>query len=109
MKEKKEIGDISIDFSEPISRAYQTNPNSIEIDISETHYSNLAYVMVSGRDVCIDFLMTPGVCKNNVPVLKGIRLYMAHSSAMRLAEVIKNSIEKQENEEKIEPINGDKK
>ena len=65
---------------------YIFEPKDLQIDISETYYSNLAYIQVAPRDVVIDFLGLPGTEKDDQMVISGARVFMSHVAAQRLVE-----------------------
>lgn len=65
---------------------YKFEPEDLAIDISETYYSNLAYIQVAPRDVIIDFLELPGEKKDVKMVVSGARVFMSHVAAQRLVE-----------------------
>lgn len=78
-EEKKPL---SINFED----IYRFERSDVVLEISEEHYSNIAYMQVGGRDVCIDFFAMPGVKKDGRMVLRGTRIYMPHVAAQRLVE-----------------------
>jgi hypothetical protein len=80
---------VSIDISE----LYKFEPSDLVIEIVEEHYSNLAYIQVTPRDVYIDFLPMPGVKKDGKMVVKGTRIFMSHPAAQKLAEVLGRVLE----------------
>ena len=80
---------IRIDLKE----IYRVDPKNILPDISAIHYSNLAYVQVSQRDVCIDFLEMPGIKRDGKFFVTGTRIYMSHTAAKKLADVLGESLE----------------
>jgi len=67
---------------------YRFEASDLVLDISEEHYSNLAYMQVTPRDVYVDFFATPGIKKDGKMVLKGTRIYMSHVAAQRLVEAL---------------------
>lgn len=89
---------ISVDISE----LYKFTPKDLVIEIVEEHYSNLAYIQVTPRDVYIDFLPMPGVKRDGKMIIKGTRVYMPHSAAQKLAEVLGQVLEISHKENKIE-------
>jgi len=40
---------------------YKFEPEDLTVDIPITHYSNVAYMQVTSREVIIDFLQLPGI------------------------------------------------
>jgi hypothetical protein len=68
--------------------AYRYDPAELSTEIAVSRYSNLAYIQVSPRDVCIDFLEMPGVRRGGRMVVGGARIYMSHEAARRLAETL---------------------
>lgn len=77
-----------------LGEAYRYDPKDIATDISVSRYSNLAYIQVSPRDVCIDFLEMPGIRRNGKMVVGGVRIHMSHEAARRLAEVLGGALDK---------------
>ena len=65
---------------------YKFEPGDLAVDISASHYSNLAYIQVAPRDVIIDFLGLPGVKRDGKMVVSGVRVFMSHVAAQRLVE-----------------------
>jgi len=88
MPAKREAGAIDL------TAAYRDNAGELVTDILVSRYSNLAYIQVSPRDVCIDFLEMPGIRKNEKTVVGGARIHMSHEAARRLAEVLGGVLEK---------------
>jgi hypothetical protein len=74
--------------------AYSPESGDIKIKVESTDYSNMAYILVSYRDVMIDFLKVPGIKeedgKNTIPAT---RIYMSHVAAKRLADSINRTLE----------------
>ena len=77
-----------------LKAAYKYDPAEISTEITVSRYSNLAYIQVSPRDVCIDFLEMPGIRKGGKMVVGGARIYMSHDSARKLAETLGGVMEK---------------
>jgi hypothetical protein len=77
-----------------LKAAYKYDPAEISTEITVSRYSNLAYIQVSPRDVCIDFLEMPGIRKGGKMVVGGARIYMSHDSARRLADTLGDVLEK---------------
>src|SRR5690554_1219812 len=82
-KEKKD-GAIAVD----LRKLYRFEPGELQLDIAHSSYSNLAYVQVAHRDVCIDFLEMPGVRRDGRARINGTRVYMSHAAAQKLAEAL---------------------
>lgn len=76
-----------------LGRYYKYDQKDLTIEITEQHYSNFAMMQVTDKDAFIDFLLIPGVKKDDKMVLKGIRIYMSHSSAQKTAEALNNILE----------------
>ena len=99
--EKKDIllkeGDVSGEQNETITidlkQIYSFDPKDIFLDISDIHYSNLAYIQVTHRDVYIDFLEMPGIKREGKVSLTGTRIYMSHAAAQKLAESLGEILE----------------
>ena len=110
MKEYKQNQDdiedgktITIDFG----ALYKFKPEDMSIDISNTFYSNHAYIQVMNRDVFIDFLQIPGVKKDDVVRVNGTRIYLTHSHAKKLANSILGVIDNAHKEGKLESFEED--
>ncbi|HOJ97211.1 MAG TPA: DUF3467 domain-containing protein [Methanospirillum sp.] len=73
---------------------YAYKPEDLNLDITHSSYSNMAYVQVSHRDVSIDFLEMPGLRKDGKNVVKGARIYMSHAAAQKLAESLSKLLDK---------------
>ena len=65
---------------------YKFKPEELALEISETYYSNVAYMQVAPRDVIIDFLEFPGMKKDGKMVVHGVRVFLSHVAAQSLAE-----------------------
>lgn len=76
--------EVSIDIGD----LYRFEASDLVLDISEEHYSNLAYMQVAPREVYVDFFALPGVKKDGKMLLRGTRIYMSHVAAQRLAETL---------------------
>lgn len=74
--------------------AYRYDPAELSTEIAVSRYSNLAYIQVSPRDVCIDFLEMPGVRRGGRMVVGGARIYMSHEAARKLAETLADVMER---------------
>lgn len=72
---------------------YKFEPEDLAIDISATHYSNVAYIQVAPRDVIIDFLELPGVKKDGKMVVSGARVFMSFVAAQKLVESLGTLLE----------------
>ena len=93
MPVKKEAGGVRTGDID-LTGAYRHDAGELVTDISVSRYSNLAYIQVSPRDVCIDFLEMPGIRKNGKTVVGGARIHMSHEAARKLAEVLGDALEK---------------
>lgn len=89
----KKIKQLDIEVPALLDALYSLDAKDVELDLEETRYSNLAYVQVSGGEVSIDFLEMPGIKRDGKHLVRGIRVYLAHSSAQRLAEVLPSVLE----------------
>ncbi len=87
-----------------LKKLYAFDPKEIVPDITVARYSNLAYVQVSPRDVCVDFLEMPGVKKDGRMMANGTRIYMSHVAAKRLAEVLQEILKKAEKDGGLEKL-----
>ena len=72
---------------------YKFEPEDLALDISTTHYSNVAYIQVAPRDVIIDFLELPGLKKDGKMVVNGARVFMSFVAAQKLAESLGKLLE----------------
>lgn len=86
---EREINSKTIDIRD----LYKFEPEDLAIDLSETYYSNLAYIQVAPRDVVIDFLGLPGAKKDGQMVVGGVRVLMSHVAAQRLVESLGSLLE----------------
>ena len=86
--------DISISMPELIKDLYNRDATKPQLDIGSVKYSNLAYIEASDRDVHIDFLEMPGIKRDGRVYVSGTRVYMSHSAARRLAEVLPDVLKK---------------
>ncbi len=89
---------------EAILENYKYDLSKLKVKIDGEHYSNMAYMLVSGRDVYVDFLKMPGVIIDGVPVASGVRVYMPIAAAQRLADALITTIKQAEKAGGIEPI-----
>ncbi len=85
-----------------LRKLYRFEPEELQLDITHSSYSNLAYVQVTHRDVCIDFLGMPGVRREGRALVNGTRVYMSHAAAQKLAEALSGILEKVHTEEGME-------
>lgn len=85
-------------FGNPVSfdleSAYAIDGTKVVTDVDQIHYSNLAMVNVTHRDVFIDFLQLPGVKRDDMTHLPGVRVFMSYASAQRLADAISDILVK---------------
>lgn len=59
-----------------------------------TRYSNAVNIQASNNDVAFDFMTIPGVQKDGKLVLEGVRVYMTHDQAQLLADLIKTTLQR---------------
>lgn len=85
-----------------LRKLYRFEPEELQLDITHSSYSNLAYVQVAHRDVCIDFLEMPGVRRDGKALINGTRIYMSHAAAQKLAEALNGILERVHTEEGME-------
>jgi hypothetical protein len=85
-----------------LRRLYRFEPEELQLAITHSSYSNLAYVQVTHRDVCIDFLEMPGVRREGRALVNGTRVYMSHAAAQKLAEALSGILERVHTEEGME-------
>lgn len=83
-----------------LSKIYAFKPENLTIDITNTYYSNVSYLQVAPRDVVIDFLALPGIKKDEKMIVSGVRVYMTHVEALKMAEALGALLAK--NEKRIE-------
>lgn len=84
-KSQEDVDDgtsITIDFGS----LYKFKPEDMIIDINSTFYTNHAFIQVMHRDAFIDFLQIPGVKKDGLMHVKGVRMYLTHAHAKKLAK-----------------------
>ena len=97
-QEEKKDGAAAVD----LRKLYQFEPEELQLDITHSSYSNLAYVQVTHRDVCIDFLEMPGARRDGKALINGTRIYMSHAAAQKLAEALSGILERVHMEEGME-------
>jgi len=112
MAENEENEQVTVDIRD----LYKFDPSKLALEISEEIYSNLAYLQATDRDMYIDFLAMPGIKKEGGNmVVNGVRIFMSHMAAQRLAEALVMVLEKRyqkggmesytpEKTEEIEPM-----
>ncbi len=92
---------------------YSIDPKEIVIHNTNTSYSNMSYIQINRRDVLIDFLQMPGVKREGKQVVDSVRVFMSHSAAQKLSEVLGQLLEKVHSQGEMEFYkpdgNGDKK
>ncbi|MGC9445383.1 MAG: DUF3467 domain-containing protein [Candidatus Methanospirareceae archaeon] len=76
-----------------LEELYRFESKDVFLDLASTHYSNLANIQVSSRDVYIDFLEMPSIKKEGKSFVTGTRIYMSHVAAQRLAEALSDVLE----------------
>jgi hypothetical protein len=81
---QKETGSTVVDLSD----LYKFNTQDLSINISDEIYSNLSYMQVTHRDVYIDFLAMPGTKREGLQIVNGVRVFMSHVAAQKLAETL---------------------
>lgn len=94
---------ITIDFGS----LYKVKPEEMVIDINNTYYTNYAYTQVMHRDVFIDFLQIPGVKKDKLMQINGIRVYLSHAHAKKLAKSLLGVLENVHKDGKMERFEDD--
>jgi len=92
MPEEESIESKSIEID--VGTLYTFEKEDLEININEENYSNLAYVQITQRDAKIDFLRMPGLKKDGKMVVNGIRVFMTHSAAQKMALAILATLKK---------------
>ena len=88
---------------------YKYDAKDMQVDITAVKYTNLAYVQISPRDVEIDFLEMPGVKKDGKMMINGTRIYMSHTAAQKLSEVLGNILQQVHSRGGIEQFSNKKK
>jgi hypothetical protein len=99
-KEKGEIktGGLLID----VGKMYKFDPENLSVDIVSRNYSNHVFIQGTDNDMYIDFLEFPGVMKEGQKgVVPGIRVYMSHIAAQRMALAVLGLLNKMHDEGKI--------
>lgn len=89
--DEKTASEVEIAFD--LKEIYSVDPKKAVPDISSVHYSNLAYINVSRRDVCIDFLELPGIKQEGKLLIHGTRIYMTHIAAQKLAKALDRTLD----------------
>lgn len=86
--ETDQINDEKDDTSTVIDlrKLYAFEPEDLAVELSGTFYSNVSYMQIAPRDVIIDFLEMPGIKRDGKVIIGGIRVYMSHTAALKMAE-----------------------
>lgn len=95
---KEQTAERTIDLGE----LYSYDPKTTLLNISDTRYSNLAYIQVSQRDVYIDFLEMPGQKRDGNFFVDGTRIFLSHVAAQKLAKALGELLEKVHSEGAME-------
>jgi hypothetical protein len=95
---KEQTAERTIDLGE----LYSYDPKATLLNISDTRYSNLAYIQVSQRDVYIDFLEMPGQKRDGNFFVDGTRIFLSHVAAQKLAKALGELLEKVHSEGAME-------
>ena len=61
---------------------------NVKLEQDFVSYSNHALVQASPRDIWVDFMTLPGERVDGRDVVRGVRVFMTHIAARRLAESI---------------------
>ncbi len=85
-----------------IGDLYRFKPEDLSIELLGERYSNLAYMQVTHRDVYIDFLSMPGIKKDDKMAVQGVRVFMSHVAAQRLAESLIQILDDMHKKRKME-------
>lgn len=99
----KGIKGVAIDLRE----IYRFEQKDLNIDITTSRYSNLAYVTCEQRDVFIDFLEMPGIKRDGKMIVNGTRIFMSHSAAQKLAEALSGILRQIHDEGQMETYDPD--
>ena len=81
----KSVGDL-------LGELYIKSPNNYDLEITDDFFSNIANIQVTNTDVTIDFLLFPGVNKDNTSYIRGKRVHIPHSTAQKLAQIILDTL-----------------
>ncbi len=76
----------------------------LKIVVERVSYANVALVQVSSRDVFIDFLQAPGDPQGGEIVVRVVRIYLPHTAAKSLGEVVGQLLEKTKKAGQIEAL-----
>jgi hypothetical protein len=107
MEKKKEDSLESAGLTIDLNEIYKFGAADINIDITASRYSNLAYVTCEQRDVFIDFLEMPGIKKDGKMMVNGTRIFMSHAAAQKLAEALKGILKQIHDNGQMEAYNPD--
>jgi len=91
-----------------IGKMYAFKAEDMIPDITATHYSNMAYIVCTHRDVYIDFLEMPGIKKDGKVMVNGARVFMGHAAAQRLAAALKETLDRVYTERGMEMYSPDR-
>jgi hypothetical protein len=86
---------------------YDYDPKKVKAKIISTHYSNQAWLQVNHRDVLIDFLQIPGVPEGENTSVPAVRIYLTHSHAQKLANLVLNILKNLDEKDKLEKYESD--
>lgn len=76
----------------------------LKLVVEHVSYANLAFIQVSSRDVFIDFTQAPGDPQGSEIFVRMIRIYLPHTAAKSLGEVIGRILEKAKKAGQIETL-----
>jgi hypothetical protein len=92
-----------------VGKLYKFDPGDLNIEITGRSYSNHVFIQGTDHDIYIDFLEFPGVKKeaHNMAV-PGVRVYMSHIAAQRMALTVLGLLNKMHKEGKISQFKPEK-
>lgn len=81
---------------------YDYDPKKVKAKIVSTHYSNQAWIQINHRDVVLDFLQIPGYPENDSITVPAARIYLTHSHAQKMANLILNILKDLDKKDRLE-------
>jgi hypothetical protein len=90
-----------------IKDMYNYDPKKVKASIVSTHYSNQAWLQVNQRDVVIDLLQIPGFPDGENTTIPAARIYLTHSHAQKLANLILNTLKNLHEKDRLEKYEPD--
>ena len=92
-----------------LSELYKIDEDKLSVNICDVRYSNVSFVQVTPRDVAMDLLQMPGIKdENGIQRINGTRVYMTHSSAQALVDVLSKLLQEAQASGELETLDVEK-